>query len=258
MIHERVPEHETHEALAWLFEQRSKFEVGTGFDPDGWEDSIWVLHSMYEHEDTAISLTYDEAGRLLRAGKPANPHPIKARMNELLSTGVGLGMASNPGPGWHRVLWTEFAERHGIPLPVYRGVPIAPSPRSGSWPVSIQPPCEGSMDEDTLRELLAALARAESAGGATRCWSFFASIPARDWECPTLFHTRLDQIPELPRAASQDFAPHNVWPDDRSWFVYTDYDLSATRVSGSARLIGALEENAELETFRLDRADRPV
>jgi hypothetical protein len=29
------------------------------------------------------------------------------------------------------------------------------------------------------------------------------------------------------------FTATNVWPADRSWLLYTNYDLSATRVSGS-------------------------
>jgi hypothetical protein len=47
--------------------------------------------------------------------------------------------------------------------------------------------------------------------------------------------------------------PSNLWPNDRSWFVYTDADLMATKVSGSAALIATLVDDAHLETLRLER-----
>ena len=42
-----------------------------------------------------------------------------------------------------------------------------------------------------------------------------------------------------------------IWPRDRSWLVYTDADLWATKVSGSGDLIGRLIADAALETVSL-------
>ena len=36
---------------------------------------------------------------------------------------------------------------------------------------------------------------------------------------------------------------------DRSWFVYTDWDLWATKDNGPPTLIAALEADAELDTI---------
>jgi len=44
-------------------------------------------------------------------------------------------------------------------------------------------------------------------------------------------------------------SPSNFWPADQSWFVYTDWDLQGTKVSGSAALIAALVEDLRLETI---------
>ena len=46
-------------------------------------------------------------------------------------------------------------------------------------------------------------------------------------------------------------APTNVWPEDRAWFVYADWDLWATKVSGSPSLIDALRADTILETVTL-------
>jgi len=48
-----------------------------------------------------------------------------------------------------------------------------------------------------------------------------------------------------------DGTPGNIWPEDRSWLVYTDYDLLGTKVSSSTHLVERLESDPELETLRL-------
>ncbi|WP_347661030.1 hypothetical protein [Micromonospora sp. B9E7] len=44
------------------------------------------------------------------------------------------------------------------------------------------------------------------------------------------------------------FSPTNLWPEDRSWMVWTDYDLQGSKVSGSKSLIEAVERHPVLET----------
>ncbi len=44
--------------------------------------------------------------------------------------------------------------------------------------------------------------------------------------------------------------PSNVWALDRSWFVLTDWDLLAPKVSGPLELIEMIESAARLETIR--------
>ena len=44
-------------------------------------------------------------------------------------------------------------------------------------------------------------------------------------------------------------SPTNFWPSDRSWFVYTDWDLLGTKVSGPAELIEALRMHPTLEVL---------
>jgi hypothetical protein len=46
------------------------------------------------------------------------------------------------------------------------------------------------------------------------------------------------------------FTPNNIWPADRPWLIYTDYDLEATRVSGSTEVIDAVCADDYLDTVR--------
>ncbi|MFE2556177.1 hypothetical protein ACFXGT_09095 [Streptomyces sp. NPDC059352] len=48
-----------------------------------------------------------------------------------------------------------------------------------------------------------------------------------------------------------DFSPSNLWAEDRSWSLCTDYDLWATKVAGHPALIEALLNDSEIEAVRL-------
>ncbi|MFC3492898.1 hypothetical protein [Glycomyces rhizosphaerae] len=46
-------------------------------------------------------------------------------------------------------------------------------------------------------------------------------------------------------------SPANIWPADRSWLVYTDWDLSGTKVYGPPELLTMIEEDEFLESVWL-------
>ncbi|MFF2628531.1 hypothetical protein ACFVUN_22500 [Kitasatospora griseola] len=48
-----------------------------------------------------------------------------------------------------------------------------------------------------------------------------------------------------------DFTPANLWPQDRSWPTWTDYDRWATKVVGLTTLIDAVLADPETEALRL-------
>ena len=67
---------------------------------------------------------------------------------------------------------------------------------------------------------------------------------------PFVVETRSDAIKQLVDAEAGRFGtPTNWWPSDRSWFVYTDWDLWATKVSGPAALVDSIRKDDWLETI---------
>ena len=58
----RVGEAEAHELISWLDQPPWTSEIGTGYDREGWADSIWVLHAMFER-DRVPDVTYEEIRR---------------------------------------------------------------------------------------------------------------------------------------------------------------------------------------------------
>jgi hypothetical protein len=165
-----------------------------------------------------------------------------------VATGATLGRTQRPGPGWERLLWRELGDRVGADPLAGRFPPSSdPFPYS-TWPANISPPGEGSLDHEQFVRLLSALAAVETAG---EVFAFYGKAASGDFDTQTLFYGELDGLLELYRDQSLPGSPSNFWPVDRSWFIYTDYDLWATKISGSKELIDALSDDDELETVTL-------
>lgn len=62
---------------------------------------------------------------------------------------------------------------------------------------------------------------------------------------------RLGDAEILYDQSEADFSPSNLWAEDRSWVLCTDYDPWATKVVGSPALINALLNDTDIEAVRL-------
>jgi hypothetical protein len=198
--------------LDWLRDPMHGGDEVTGFDATGWEASIWILHAMYEHERP-----------------PARQ--------------------GGPGPGRHRVRWSDLARR--LDIDPFEGS-RPPSYRSflSRWPELLAAASEGELLSWELERLVDHLVEATSGREDARCVVLYSAIYANTPDELVLFRAELKELVHLPDATGIP-GPCNLWPDDRSWFVYTDNDLWGTKVSGSAELVAALRGDSELETSSL-------
>ncbi|GLY78274.1 hypothetical protein Airi01_065410 [Actinoallomurus iriomotensis] len=231
----------------------------TGFMPPPLPDAAWVLNAMYEHENGPTDVSYDEYHRDgLDAGR-TEPHIAgNIDLDSMgIITGGGLGRNEHPGPGWRRLRWTELAQRSGDPvvpdgsLPSYRCFPSAR--KDGSWPIGIHPPTEGSLDRETWNRLIALLTAHAPAGADTRCLAYYnpLMLGAIDFENLHIRAGRLGDAEILYDNPDTDFSPSNLWAEDHSWVLCTDYDLWATKVAGPGPLVEALVTDTEIEAVRL-------
>lgn len=166
------------------------------------------------------------------------------------STWVLSAIHERRGRGWpwRRVTWADYLARPGndsgnrsVP-PCFRWFHHAVPSRTIRWPH------EGSLDLTSFAALLEVLAGVTPAD--TECFAFWGGLSSGQWDVPDLWVGPLAALPTLVRAngGDHDFTPSNVWPADRSWFVWTDWDLDGTWVAGSAELVDSVRRHPVLET----------
>jgi hypothetical protein len=248
-------------AIDWILERGGSLG-STGFDVGGFADSVWVLNAMYERLAAVTGRTHDEALRdEVERGIRARQIVGTVDMTDVgVLTGGGLGWGVIPGPEYARLRWRDLAARTGGPLvppgryPSLRSLPDAHP--SGSWPEHIRPPTEGSLDPLSWLTLTSTLAQHSPHGEDTQCIAYFTPWTGRDDDY--LLQGRLaDAVDLLTNHPGWPGSPQNLWPLDRSWFVFTDYDLWASRVSGPPALITALLANENIEAARIPESPGP-
>lgn len=242
------------DCLAWVRESATEATQSgvTGFEVDGWEARTWVLHAMYEYEGESPEISANEARQLGIESGDVEPLVINGvNLDEkAVVTGVQLGRTEPPGPEWKRLRWSDLASRVAAPLaesgvpPCFKWFPFR------SWPIGIRPPGEGSLDRDSFVRLVGQLINHSGSSGQLVCYCYFSPMATveTDFDNPYVLQGQLSELWALYDRDDVYGSPSNIWPEDRSWFIYTDWDLFGTQVSGSAELITSIVADPELET----------
>jgi hypothetical protein len=256
---ERVP---NDDPRIWL-ELQDGGDSACGYDPSGWERSVWILNPIYENASLPSALSHDEVRRIEEAAGVAEQPGLGVVPAELMERAVliggGLGWSEYPGEGWERRSWRAIGARLGVDPLIARYLDSTAFPMR-SWPVNVEPPTEGSLDVEQYRRLVDHLSAATP---ALDCLAFYALLTTQltefDFDENLLFRGPIGGLTTFCDDDAFDASPSNIWAEDESWFVYTDYDLWATKVSGNAALIEALLADEELETAVIPRVgdERP-
>ncbi|GAA1621263.1 hypothetical protein ACFQY4_24345 [Catellatospora bangladeshensis] len=246
---------ETHlDETGWLAELCPEGEW-TGYDPGPRPDAAWILHAMYEWESGPTETTHQQVRESLLDADLVEPELLGGiNLDEwgVVDTGGALGRSQHPGPGWRRLRWAELAARTDEPMvtpgtkPSFRSLPG--SHPDASWPASIEPPGEGSLDREgwvRLLELLVAWS-----GPDTPVLAYIAPGAAVDQRGHVLAGV-LGHAAELYDHELGSGSPANLWPVDRSWVTWSDWDLWGTKISGPAGLVERVLADPELEALRL-------
>jgi len=243
--------------MTWL-EQARPLDGWTGYRMDGlWDDSLWVLNPIYVRDDLPLLLEPDEVQILRRYASLDRRESDVAAYEAAFGPEWTLEDVPDPRtePGWRRVSWTEFGRLVGVdPFAERRPPSWACFPSWTTRPRASSGPDAGTLDRDALERVVHHLAVFSDHGGGELCWCYYAPPTTDHWDEPTLIQVPLRDIPSRPHNSSLGVwnSPTNIWPDGRAWFVYTDYDLCSTQVSGSSALVADLANDPGLETVRLE------
>lgn len=241
--------------MGWLTTDFSDELWAVGVEVAGYPSRAKVFHAIWENPTDQSSTTYDEIEKEAIAAGVAPRMVGDTNLSEMTTlTGVTGGPSSQP-PGWRRLLWADLADRWDVHLDASQVAPeqaFHPRLDSGSWPVSIQPPTEGSLDWESYERLMAITGRA-TASDAIYVYSTVLQWYGDTGLAHPLLEATADELLDNYASSPAAGSGQNWWPADRSWLVYTDYDLSTTNVLGTEDLIAEIVSDEFLETVHIDR-----
>ena len=212
-----------------------------------------VFHPIYE--DLSVEneeLTWQD----LEKAEPATPQTeIGQSIQDALMGATLVYGAAGPGSRPVRIRWAELARRFGLPfVPTLSSWSFTRQFPSGSWPRHLIGPEEGTL-ASLERDALASILRRNTS--VYRCLFHFWSLATSDWKEDLLFEATLDDASRFPdEVPSVRCTPTHWFPEDRSWLVCTDYDLTFTLVGGPEALIRDLLDHHVLECVSVQPGTR--
>ncbi|WP_367437221.1 hypothetical protein [Streptomyces celluloflavus] len=157
--------------------------------------------------------------------------------------------------GGKRVRWDDVLTQAGKRLEDWSYTPSFRVFGELDRPEGFKGPDVGEIDRDSLARLVEILARHSPNGLRTECYWAQATIEGIGCPIPAR-RGRLDEALAhhdacaWPNRAITTQFPAHWWPLEGSWFVLTDWDLSATEVFGPPALIADLLADEQLDAVR--------
>jgi hypothetical protein len=185
----------------------------------------------------------------------ANGKKIDSIIVRLLDEST-LVYGASPRPGFQgkQIRWKELAERYGLIFHSeinVRSFSLAFPNRS--WPRFLIGPDEGRLEKNTCAELVNVL---RPFTDNQNCFFGYDVIATQQLETDLLFSGTLDDVLDTYSLDSVWSAPTYWWPQNRSWCVCTDWDLTFTIIGGSQKLIDSILSNKKIEALRVERTSR--
>jgi hypothetical protein len=220
--------------------------------PDRFEAYVKIFHPIYEDlTEPDRDITWDEWDRAESHGLPA----------PALDLGTLTRVQSADSVGLRRIRWRWLAEVYGLKFhPEFNDHSFSGRWRKGSWPKFLVGPAEGTLGAECaprLGELLRRDTREQV------CYFTFFPIAFDDVDHPFGVSAQLAELDAVLSVDGVRSTPEYWWPEDFSWCVCTDYDLTFTLVGCSRATADDILADAVLETIetrpehRVDyRADR--
>ena len=240
----------------WIKETTDRIEL----DPERWDGNrinlclpkIFASYAKIFHpifEDLEVS------DRSVSWNDLADHSPSEDPVDNFLHTSVTVygGQMSDP-TNLKRISWQQLAKEQGLTFHAELTTDtFTRNFRGKSWPRYLIGPEEGRLDDSDCHEVVKILSPLSN---AIKCFFLYHSITTDDYESDWLFEGRLDDVFLARNVPGVHASPTCWWPEDRKWFVYTDYDLAFTLFAGDIETIDTLVSNPNLECIRVEAGHR--
>ncbi len=208
-----------------------------------------VFHPIYE--DPKIEdkqLTWHGEAKL--SGLSNDQQSLDPLFETTLGASTLVYGGVTPGSRLLPVRWEELCLKLDIPYAsTLSSFSFTRNFEGGSWPRYLVGPDEGSLAPLERDALISVLSRHTQ---VDRCFFHLWLLATIDIQEDLLFAGSLQEAGLFPDEASgARLTPTHWFPEDHSWLVCSDYDLTFTLVGGSELLIEDLLTNRSLECIRV-------
>ena len=201
-----------------------------------------IFHPVFE--DLSVSDRTISWNDLEEKGDVSDP------VDNLLSTSVTVYGGEYDAAALRRLRWSDLATQRGLTFhPEINEDTFTRNFPGRSWPRYLIGPEEGQLDDDACHRIVRHIS---SLFRNPDCLFLYDLIATADWESDLLFEGELQDVFAAREVEGVNSSPNRWWPEDRTWFIHTDYDLTFTLIGGESELIDALLSDDQLECIRVE------
>lgn len=216
---------------------------------------VRIFHSIYEDmsiKDRTLTWQDEDTGKVPERELKTE---IEVKIAHVLSGSTLVYGGACPDADLKRIRWTALAERLGLRFsPSFSADTFTRRFPGRSWPRHLIGPIEGGLT-GWERDALKAVLRGEAS--ANRIFFRFWILATTHWDHDKMFEGTLEEVRHFPnKELGVCFTPTHWFPEDRSWVVCSDYDLTFSLVGGTESLIQTLLGHGSLECVRVASTSR--
>lgn len=210
-----------------------------------------IFHPIYE--DFSVQddqLTWQEEDKAKDSGPEPKTETERALAEALRGSTLVYGGA-RPDARLVQVRWAELTRRLGMQfVPTLSAASFTRQFPGGSWPRHLIGPDEGKL-VGSERDALVSVLRSHT--DTDRILFRFWFLATTDWRgSDKVFEGTLDEADLFPdEGLGVRCTPTHWFPEDRSWLVCSDYDLTFSLVGGSEHMVQQLLDHPALECVRV-------
>jgi hypothetical protein len=213
------------------------------------------------NEDISVQndeMTWQEEEKSEPPDSISSVNPIARKIQEVVRSSTLVYGGAKPSSRLIRVRWEQLARRLGLQFaPTLSSWSITRQFPGGSWPRHLIGPSEGNLGNPDRDALISILQRHTK---IDRCFFHVWLLATLAWTEDLLFGGILGDASLFPDDVEDvRLTPTHWFPEDRSWLVCTDYDLTFTLIGGPEGLVRDLLESSEVECLPVNpetRVDR--
>jgi hypothetical protein len=210
------------------------------------------------NEDISVQndeMTWHEEEKSEPPDNIGSVNPTTRKIQEVIRSSTLVYGGAKPNSRLVRIRWEQLARRLGLQFsPTLSSWSFTRQFSGGSWPRHLVGPAEGNLDGPDRDALISILQRHTK---VDRCFFHVWLLATFTWTEDLLFEGPLEDASLFPDAVDDvRLTPTHWFPEDRSWLVCTDYDLTFTLIGGSEGLVRNLLESRDVECLPVNPETR--